>query len=219
MHFITDNNLPFNIVEHQSFRDLLRFCRPSCNILGRTRLKENLQQRAIEVRAHLLDDLPPGRKVSIALDLGSSQNNLAFMSILCYYITDDWKYREDLLAFRCLSGRHSGKTLAQYVVQVLKQYKIASQLLTITADNAGNNGTLRRELAKELRKEGLEWDPEKGTIRCMSHVIQLTVGKFFKVLKATASKNVARKLSKRRLDKIEIKTISFCNTFNKVSMK
>ena len=153
---MTDNNLSFNIVEHQSFRDLLRFCRPSCNIPGRTQLKENLQQRAKEVRAHLLDDLPPGRKVSIALDCGTSQNNLAFMSILCYYITDDWKYREALLAFHCLRGKHSGKTLAQYVVQVLKQYKITLQLLTITADNAGNNGTLQRELAKELRKKDVE---------------------------------------------------------------
>jgi hypothetical protein len=42
----------------------------------------------------LLSDLPPGVKVSIALDGWQSPFKLSFLAITAYYITTDWQWRE-----------------------------------------------------------------------------------------------------------------------------
>lgn len=49
--------------------------------------------------------------------------------------------------------------------------------MTITADNASNNATMTRALARKLESTGIitDIDPEKATIRCLAHVIHLAV--------------------------------------------
>jgi hypothetical protein len=123
-----------------------------------------------------------------------------YMSITGYYITDSWKYQEVMLAFRVLTGRHSGKTLAQLTASVLRQYKIQRQLLAVTADNASNNNTLRKELALNLQNDGISWDPEIGSVHCLSHVIQLSVEALLKSLRCKAqNEETGGKISSKQL--------------------
>jgi hypothetical protein len=127
-------------------------------------------------------------------------NHHGFMSITAYFITDTWQFREALLAFCVLTGKHSGKSLARTTASVLRRYNIQRQLLAITADNARNNGTLRRELENELSSEGIHWDSDSGSIPCLSHVVQLAVQAFLKTLRCRAqNESVGKKVSNRRL--------------------
>jgi hypothetical protein len=171
IHFILDANIPFRTLERPSFQALLQICRPSIQLPGRTHLQKLIAERATAARKQILKQLPSSRKISLALDCWTSPNRLAFLAILGYFITDGWEYKEVLLAFHPLVGKHSGKTLARLVTTTLHEYQISSQLLALTADNASNNNRLRKELAKNLRKEGIIWNSDAGTIRCMAHVI------------------------------------------------
>jgi hypothetical protein len=206
-------------VESDEFKDLLQFCRPSIKLPGRTQLKSLITERASQVRRQILQELPKDRKLSLAVDCWSSPNHLAFFAILGYFITNDWEYKEVLLAYHPLHGKHSGKSLANLVAQTLREYEVHDRLLALTADNASNNDTLRKELARELLKDGVTWNKDAGTIRCMAHVIQLAVNRFLGTLKSVAKNDtVDRHLSESRLAKIDTKTISFRNTFAKVWM-
>ncbi|QVM12424.1 hypothetical protein D8B26_007053 [Coccidioides posadasii str. Silveira] len=130
---------------------------------------------------NLLFDHDPTTKVSLAVDNWTSPNNLAFMAINGYYITKDWEYREHLLGFESLEGAHTGKNMAEILQQSLAAWRLESNLLAITSDNASNNGTMRAHLTHQLRpalqqlNKTTDWDAESGTIPCLAHVIQLVV--------------------------------------------
>jgi hypothetical protein len=107
--------------------------------------------------------------------------------ISCHHvIIDNWEYKGVTLTFHPLRGKHSGKSLARLVVQTLSEYNISSQPLALAADNAKNNGHLRKELERELRRRGITWNHDAGTVRCMARVIHLAVTQFLRVLKPVA---------------------------------
>ena len=184
------SRLPFRTIEHEAFRDMLKLRRPSVNIPGRTHLAKLIEKHSSEVKERLLDDLPEKRKVSIALDCWTSPNGLGIMAVLCYYVTDDWKLVEKLISFETLTGKHSGKSMANIVIQALKKYSLTGRLLAATADNAHPNNTLRRSLRIEL---GVTWSSERGTIRCLAHVVQLCVTSFLNALMRLISRQAVQK--------------------------
>ena len=197
--------MPIHLVDAISFRYLCRLLRPNCDLFGRTHLTKHLKKHAGEIRTQLLKDLPENRKVSLAVDCWTSLNHHGFLSVTGYYITDTWQLREVLLAFRVLTGKHSGKSLAGTTASILRQYKIQKQLFAVTADNARNNGTLRRELENELARENITWDSESGHIPCLPHVIQLAVQAFLKTLRCNARNeevSTSKKVKSRRLNSL-----------------
>ena len=82
-----------------------------------------------------------------------------------------------------VEGHHYGEVLADKVFEILEEYEIFEKLFCITADNAGNNGTMCVALSKLLENIGIEWDPKKYQISCMNHVINLAVQEFIKSVK------------------------------------
>jgi hypothetical protein len=82
-----------------------------------------------------------------------------------------------------VEGHHYGEVLADKVFEILEEYEICEKLFCITADNAGNNGTMCVALSKLLENIGIEWDPKKYQISCMNHVINLAVQEFIKSVK------------------------------------
>ena len=84
-----------------------------------------------------------------------------------------------------LPGAHSGENMAAVVLDMLQELDIAPKLLTVTGDNAGNNGTMCDTLYVELSKSYDNEDREfrlkplmrfhgrPSFIRCLAHVINL----------------------------------------------
>ena len=219
LSFILEANLPFRLVEHASFRKLLSLCRRDIHIPHRTYIKTTLLQRFEAMQKGLLRDLPASRKISLALDCWTSPNHYSFLGITGYFVSDDWRYCEVLLAFKPLRGKHSGSRLAEYVMETLAFYNLTKRLLTITADNAKNNSTLRKQLRRllQLEKENVEWDHRQGTIRCMSHTIQLSVVKFLSILKIQSPNSEPERVSKNeRYDHISFADIGYNNVYVKV---
>src|SRR5580692_9787081 len=67
--------------------------------------------------------------------------------------------------------------MAGILHNVLERCSITKRLLCITMDNAGNNGTMRKELEELIKKLDINnnWSSESMKIPCLAHVIQLTV--------------------------------------------
>lgn len=57
---------------------------------------------------------------------------------------------QEVLEFIELKGKHSGENVAIVLRDVLKELGIEQKFLTITRDNAGNNGTLCHALYNGL---------------------------------------------------------------------
>ena len=67
--------------------------------------------------------------------------------------------------------------MANVLYNVLECFDITKRLLCITTDNAGNNGTMRKELEELLNNLDINssWSSDSTKIPCLAHVIQLVV--------------------------------------------
>ena len=55
-----------------------------------------------------------------------------------------------MIGFEPLKGSHTGEHMVGVLYKVLEYFNITKQLLYIKTDNAGNNGTMRKELEELL---------------------------------------------------------------------
>jgi hypothetical protein len=67
--------------------------------------------------------------------------------------------------------------MVDVLYNVLKRFNIINRLLCITTDNAGNNGTMRKELEELLNNLDInnDWSSKSTKIPCLANVIQLVV--------------------------------------------
>ena len=56
--------------------------------------------------------------------------------------------------------------------------------MTITADNTSNNITFLKELENVCRQKEIKFDHKKNNIRCLAHIINITVQEILKYIKA-----------------------------------
>lgn len=186
LSFITAARLPFRIVEHPAFQDLLqttRFAESKLDIPSAHNIRRLLDDTVKEKQQSVLSRLPNGSNLSIALDCWTSPFCQAFMAITGYFIDQDWNYCEVLLGFEPLHGSHSGAHLSETVIQILKKHGIDNRVLSITTDNASNNSTMMasvQEIAKSpaLSETSIFWIP------CITHVIQLSLKELLGKMKA-----------------------------------
>jgi hypothetical protein len=96
------------------------------------------------------------------------------MAITAYFIDKDWNYREMLLGFEPLHGRHTGNNLSDVLHQLLQERGLLDRIFSVTTDNATNNETLIRALQEKLVSTGAIGSRESIVrVPCMAHVIQL----------------------------------------------
>ena len=105
------------------------------------------------------------------------------LAITCHYVDKAFVLHENLLNFQEINVSHTGANLAEHVMEILLKYNIHEWLYCITTDNASNNSTLCSSLSQLLDKVGVQWDPERNHIACLTHVINLAVKEFLKTLK------------------------------------
>jgi hypothetical protein len=142
---ITSLRLPFQIIESEHFRKLLRLAQsaPSVPTFPTSRtLRRRLQSTVEDQTKDVLQMLPPYSKLSIGLDCWTSPFQQAFMAITGYFLDQNWDYREVLLGFNPLEGTHTGLNLGSVLTDTLQKYQILDRVLAITTDNASNNQTM-----------------------------------------------------------------------------
>ena len=218
IRFIINFNFFYYIVEQLIFCDLIHFCCLNVKLWDRTHLWKSIECQTNIMWEYILNDFFSDQKISVTADIWNNFNHLFFLTVLKYYIIDDWKYKEVLLAISHFYDNHTEKFLAQIVVNVLEAHKLSSQLLTVTADNADNNKTLCRILTAEFKKFNVDWNSEHNTIWCMTHVMQLTAEVFLAALQVKIKNDIMiKKISKKCLTIIIDESISFYKIFVKIN--
>ncbi len=171
---VVSANLPLAFVEDLEVVKLIKLLRPDATPPGRKRIRELLAQKYDEIQQGLLPGLGEKTKVSIAVDCWTSPYGQALLSVLCYYVAEDWQYKEVLIGFESVSGSHTGQNLAAVVKQVLQHQNLTHRLLAVTSDNASNNNTMAKSLASWHSSQQLPWNPSAMRIRGLVHILQLS---------------------------------------------
>ena len=64
------------------------------------------------------------------------------MGVIAHYISSSGVLAQAMLAMREIEGDHKGKSLAPVLMEVIRDWGIASKLGYIVMDNAPNNDTI-----------------------------------------------------------------------------
>ena len=126
------------------------------------------------------------RHISFTSDLWSNLKLTSFMAITAHFVARDERgnliVRSRLIAFRMVSGSHTGVNLAGTFFNILKEYGLLHkvrcfqclevigsitqvQTSQVTLDNASNNDTFMRELQRLFTEIGVPFDHEQNRIR------------------------------------------------------
>ncbi|KAJ5300123.1 hypothetical protein N7508_007366 [Penicillium antarcticum] len=187
LDFISTAHLPFRIIEHTQFKDLVEVIQqaPSkVNIPSARSMRRYLDSTVKSSQKEILRRLPDRSRLSIALDCWTSPFQQAFMAVTGYFLDQDWNYCEVLLGFEHLHGSHTGENLSKTVIQLLTDHEITDRVLSVTTDNATNNNTLMMNIQETIQSQSRS-DTLIFRVPCIAHVIQLSLNELLGKLKVT----------------------------------
>jgi len=151
VRFLTACNIPFHLVQREEFRTLIRYINkdadtwlPSSHSTVRKWTIRTFQHEKNHIKQLLQSALS---KVHLTVDLWTSPNSLAFIGIIGHYIAENGDLRHSVLALKEVDGDHSGANQALHIMEVLRDYGIASKLGYFMMDNAESNDTMLVALA------------------------------------------------------------------------
>jgi hypothetical protein len=177
-------HLPYSIVEHDEFRDLLLYCSPHLrrdNTLPKSgkSIKVWMIELFLLQQAFLVALLQASRAmVHISFDLWTSPNHYCMLGVVCHFIDKNWVNRTVLLALKPLKGKHCGVNIGNILIEVLKAYSLFEFLGFCVTDNAGDNDTSMLSVQAYLATLSITWVAEHHRLRCLGHIINLIATAF-----------------------------------------
>ncbi|KAI7964873.1 hypothetical protein MJO29_002971 [Puccinia striiformis f. sp. tritici] len=172
-YFIAEADLPYTIVERKSFIYLLELLNPSTANMeyGRKNMANEIDLVLYAHKNELRQTLKGIKPLAFTLDVWTSPNQKAFMTITMHGITAGWKMSDLVIGMPNVIGQDFGHNFGNIFVDLIQEMKILDLLVSITADNASNNSTLARQVKRLLGRSIFSANTQ--LLGCMAHVINL----------------------------------------------
>ncbi|CAG7725821.1 unnamed protein product, partial [Allacma fusca] len=155
VRFVVLTNQPFVITEKQAFIDMMCYGRsvvpkiPSADSVKRAieAMYNSEKNRVITTLQNI-----PG-KISLIVDCWTTRNRIDFLAIIATWIDSEWNSQELVLDLDIINGSHTGRNLAQSLMDVVIEFEIANKILSVTTDNASNMDKMMIEFSRLLKKQ------------------------------------------------------------------
>jgi hypothetical protein len=149
--FMAVCNLPLRLVECMEFRNFLAYLNEDINAWlpnSHQTIREWVVRQRDSLKAQIKSRLHSSRTlIHISCDIWTSPNSLAILGVVAHYMAEDGELEKPLLAMKDIMGSHEGINLAPYIMDVIRDWGIASKLGYFQMDNAGNNDTMLKEVS------------------------------------------------------------------------
>jgi hypothetical protein len=177
IRWIIRDQQSFRVTENADFRDFMKAAAPTFKVVGKSTISKDVLSMFKEERQELVLLLKRNTsKYSFTTDAWTSRSNLAFMAVTIHWINSDWELREQTLDFAILHGSHTGVNLAKTFCALLDSFNIMpARFLSMTSDNASNNGTMMAEICSAFLLKGVNIDVKQNWIPCVAHTMNLAV--------------------------------------------
>jgi len=207
LNWVISSNQAFTAIEHDSFRELIEHIQPKYKLPKsadtiRSWVITNYNDQKNEVR---LEINSANTQIHLSVDGWTSPHqSMSVIGVVAHFTSSRGARQNLVLALREIQGAHTGEALADIVVSVIKEYDesyLSSSLYQINRiandnnilnsynflnnvgyfqmDNAGNNGTRIRSIARMLMDHDVSYNPENRRLRCMGHVLNLSITAFW----------------------------------------
>lgn len=141
------HDYPLNIVEHTGFFDFVRNLQPQFNMVSFDAIQRECLGIYLREKQSLLNLLGgiPGR-MSLTLDMFTSDQTLGYVFLTGHFIDVDWKLNRRILNVIMVPSPDSEVAFNHAVVTCLRDWSLDSKLLTLTLDQSFANDTVRENL-------------------------------------------------------------------------
>jgi hypothetical protein len=151
VNFIASCNQSLRLLECTDFRNLLFYLNPTIESwLPRSRTTATKWvDRQYKIRKEIQKQkLHSARSViHIMIDLWSSPNHHSILGVTAVYVDEDGTLEKCVLAIKTVIGGHDGINQSMYVMDVIRDWGIASKLGYMNMDNATNNDVTIKQIA------------------------------------------------------------------------
>ncbi|THH23039.1 hypothetical protein EUX98_g8138 [Antrodiella citrinella] len=173
--------------------------------------------------AHLKDEIAASLgKISFTTDIWSSLNRTPYLALTGHWLampTEEENQiarkenrnvnvpylKSALLAFHPVFGSHTGKNLAELVLQLVKRAGISDDKIGhFTTDSAANNLTMMEEMEKTLldpeRSPHLNFNHKHNRVPCFAHIVNICAQHTITSIEETQFDEIEKKLDIEDVD-------------------
>lgn len=179
---LTRRRVPFSAVEWDEMKNIALACNPL--IEDRLLTSRRRAMRIIELNFHLYQDQLRNllekslSLIHLSTDLWTSPHRHGMIAICGQWVDGERNLRKALLGLLECPHSHSGDAQAALIMATIGRFGI-KRIGYHIGDNATSNDTCLRSLAKRLETElDITFDPEKRRVRCIAHIINLSLQAF-----------------------------------------
>ncbi|XP_077237097.1 zinc finger BED domain-containing protein RICESLEEPER 2-like [Tasmannia lanceolata] len=130
--------LPFNTVDKVAFQNFMRVIQPRLNIVSCTTVRKEVLNIYGEDMSKLKRLISTCERVSLTVDIWTSNQTLSYVCLTGHFIDDSWKLHKKILNFCMVPAPHSEEVMADVVEMCSIEWNIC-KLTTITLDNASTD--------------------------------------------------------------------------------
>jgi hypothetical protein len=152
-----ERRAPFLAIESPALRRFVEYLDPRAvkALTTANTLRADCMQYFVTAKSTIKQILARAlSRIHLTWDLWTSPNFKAMVAITAHWADENWKIQSTLLAIRELEGDHDGENISAIVYSVLKEFDIVDKFEYFTGDNATNNDTTLKWLAKRMEDDG-----------------------------------------------------------------
>ena len=188
-NFVIQESLPFNHFDNPRLTKLIqKTLQPRYTHVSRATLRRDCLKRWKQAKVHMIsyfENLQTG--VNLTSDVWSSPHGSpdSYICVTAHWVEpSSWQMMKRTIAFQLFDYPHTGENIFHMIDKVIQTYKLQDKILSISFDNASNNGVAVSQLK-------LKYDPIcEGAFfhsRCVAHIINLAVQEGLKQIDAQKS--------------------------------
>ncbi|PSR96065.1 Zinc finger BED domain-containing protein [Actinidia chinensis var. chinensis] len=170
---IIQHEYPLNIVEHSGFVDFVRTLQPKFNMVNFDAIQRDCVHIYLREKQSLLNLLGgiPGR-VSLTLDLWTTDQSIGYVCLTGHFIDADWKLHRRILNVIMVPYPDSEVAFNHAVADCLTVWNLDSKLFTLTLDQSFANDAVKENLRGLLSiKNPLVFNGQLLIGNCYSRVL------------------------------------------------
>uniref|UniRef100_A0ACD6AFF9 Uncharacterized protein n=1 Tax=Avena sativa TaxID=4498 RepID=A0ACD6AFF9_AVESA len=169
------HEFPLSIVEYDGFRKFVSSLNPSFHMITRKALKNDILKAFDEQKKSLKELFGASKsRVSLTMDLWTSNQTIGYMVITAHFINDCWKLEKRIIKFNALETPHTGVSMFNMVLKCIRELNLEDKIFAITLDNASNNGRMVQMLREYLVSKNMLLG--EGILlhqKCAAHILNL----------------------------------------------
>ena len=143
---------PFNIVEHEYFRDFIKSLRPSFPLKNRNTVKNEIVAMFQTEKDKLYEYFKTiNCHFSTTMDMWTSNQNKGYMCVTVHWIDDEWIIQKRIIKFMHVEGRHTGLNMSGEFIACILRWFIEKKMFSLTLDNASSNEVCVKHVISKLK--------------------------------------------------------------------